>query len=245
MKKAILVTALGLVLSTQVNAQEKELEHAPAIGFGAGAVAGALVGGPVGAVVGAVMGSFIGKVEGDKHTMAAQDAAIAKQQQTIVALNHKTANYNSLLASNEALASQIETLEKARVRELTAMNVQFRSGSAELESHFEAQLSQLAELLVKYPELEVELNGFADSRGEEADNLALSQRRVDAVNSFLIKQGVDHKRLNRFAFGESQSVASSTQSNAESNFFDRRVTIVTKTKLPATEQVTASNQPQF
>ena len=69
------------------------------------------------------------------------------------------------------------------------MTVQFKTGSSEIAPHFANQLDKVAQLLMQ-PNLAIDLNGFADQRGDELANLMLSKQRVNAVQSYLIKQGV-------------------------------------------------------
>jgi sortase system peptidoglycan-associated protein len=118
------------------------------------------------------------------------------------------------------------------------MTVQFKTGSSDIAPHFAKQLDQLVALLKSQPQLALDLSGFADQRGEEQANLLLSKARVNAVQSYLIKQGVSHTRLSTQAFGEQQSIANSN--TLEDNFFDRRVTLTTRALNQTTDQ-TASN----
>lgn len=242
MKKLLIATAITMSLITPAMASQtqKEQEHEPLIGMGAGAAAGALVGGPVGAFAGGILGLFIGKIEGDKKDLKAQRAEISQQQQTIVALQHKTSNYQELVASKQQLEYQLEQLAQQRIESLLAMSVQFRSGSADIEPHFAEQLIELAEVMKQQPEVYLDLNGFADQRGDEENNLALSAKRANNVAAFLIKQGVDHTRLSTHGFGESQSIAKqNAEDSFESNVFDRRVTVHARLKE---QSQTANNQ---
>lgn len=226
MKKVLLASAIALTLANPAMAKEEDFEKEPLIGLGAGAVAGALVGGPVGAVAGGIIGVFIGKIEGDKIDIAEQKAEISQQQQTIVALQHKTSNYQELVASKQSLEGKLEQLTQQRIDNLMAMSVQFRSGSSQIEPHFAEQLIELAEVMRQQPEVLLDLNGFADQRGDDEQNLALSKKRAENVAAFLIKQGVDHNRLSTHGFGESQSIAKqNAEDSFESNVFDRRVTV--------------------
>ena len=67
----------------------------------------------------------------------------------------------------------------------------------------------------------------------------LSKQRVNAVQSYLIKQGVPHTRLTATAFGEQQSVADSN--NYEDNVFDRRVTLTTRPVSQSSLRTAQSN----
>ncbi|PAJ73091.1 hypothetical protein CJF42_17780 [Pseudoalteromonas sp. NBT06-2] len=251
MKKSIITTALVLALcatssssqaaSIKKNAMQKE----EAIGLGTGALIGGVVGGPIGAFIGAFTGTLIGKIEVSKDELAQQDKQISSQKTQLVAMQYKTKNYQALVAQTEQLETQLEDIEfaksqlqKQRINNLMAMTVQFRTGSAKIESHFAKQLTELAQVMKTNPDIQIDLNGFADQRGEAHFNLKLSKARVAQVQQFLIKQGVEHTRLNSHAFGESQAVAKKT--DYEGDFFDRRVTV--KARNAHSNSQTASNQ---
>jgi len=243
MKKTLI--ALTLVASvcspafaSTANTPSKEAHKETAIGLGAGAIIGGVVGGPVGAFIGAFAGGLIGdsKVADDK---------IAQQQQAITLMQEKTSDYMHVLNHNnrleqqlEVLANQNEQLTKAQIKNLLAMTVQFKTGSSVIAPHFAQQLDQLVTLLNNQPQLALDLSGFADQRGDEQANLLLSKKRVNAVQSYLIKHGISHKRLSTQAFGEQQTLARSN--TVEDNFFDRRVTLTTRSMNIVNGQ-TASN----
>jgi len=64
-------------------------------------------------------------------------------------------------------------------------------------------LDASAAVLLRHPDVQVEISGYADSRGPEAYNLALSQRRADAVRSYLEQAGVNAARMTARGYGES------------------------------------------
>jgi len=63
-------------------------------------------------------------------------------------------------------------------------------------------LDASASVLLRHPDVRVEISGYADSRGPEAYNLALSQRRADAVRSYLEQAGVNTARMTARGYGE-------------------------------------------
>jgi OOP family OmpA-OmpF porin len=56
-------------------------------------------------------------------------------------------------------------------------------------------LSEATEILKRYPELKVEVAGHTDSKGTDAYNQALSERRARAVYDYLTSNGIDAARL--------------------------------------------------
>ena len=59
-----------------------------------------------------------------------------------------------------------------------------------------------AQLLAKYGTVKIRLEGNCDERGSEEYNLALGQRRADAVRSYLVNYGISTSRLETISYGE-------------------------------------------
>ena len=81
-------------------------------------------------------------------------------------------------------------------------DVLFDVDRATLREEEAAKLAQLAAVLKQNPDYRVELEGYADPRGKDAYNLALSRRRVDAVRMALIEAGVPESAILTGAYGE-------------------------------------------
>ncbi len=67
-------------------------------------------------------------------------------------------------------------------------------------------LESLAEWLNKHPGYSLVIEGHCDERGSELYNLALGQRRADAVKDFLVNLGVDPKRIKTISYGEEMPI---------------------------------------
>ena len=62
-------------------------------------------------------------------------------------------------------------------------------------------------ILLDHPEIElVRIEGHTDSRGSEASNQSLSDKRAASVRKYLIDKGVEEARLNSIGYGESKPV---------------------------------------
>tara|TARA_R110002012_G_scaffold270813_1_gene455917 strand:- start:1176 stop:1565 length:390 start_codon:yes stop_codon:yes gene_type:complete len=68
------------------------------------------------------------------------------------------------------------------------------------------ELDRLVSFMKKYPELEVMAETYADVRGPDAYNLALTQRRSESIVSYVVSQGVDASRLTAVGRGEANPV---------------------------------------
>ncbi|MEN4902322.1 OmpA family protein [Luteimonas sp. TWI1416] len=81
-----------------------------------------------------------------------------------------------------------------------------------------AILNEAVEILRRYPELRVEVAGHTDSKGTDAYNQRLSERRAKAVYDFLTSNGITADRLvGPVGYGESRPIAPNTNPDGSDN----------------------------
>jgi OOP family OmpA-OmpF porin len=102
--------------------------------------------------------------------------------------------------------------------------VLFDVDQAELKPGGMQQLARVAEFLREHPDRKVLIEGHTDSTAPDTYNLALSQRRANAVEDFLITQGVEPTRISAIGYGEQLPIA--TNDTAAGRQANRRVEIV-------------------
>jgi outer membrane protein OmpA-like peptidoglycan-associated protein len=106
---------------------------------------------------------------------------------------------------------------------LAEREVRFGTAKADLPPGDIPSLDQIATVLVEYPELKVRIEGHTDNSGRDETNLALSQKRAEAVMEALVQRGVAGERLTALGIGEARPIASNeTQAGRSQN---RRVEI--------------------
>lgn len=86
-------------------------------------------------------------------------------------------------------------------------NLFFDSNQATLKPRSRTELDRLVEFLHQDPSLRVEVAGHTDNVGTPAANLSLSQRRAQAVLSYLSAHGVPATRLRAKGYGETKPLA--------------------------------------
>jgi OOP family OmpA-OmpF porin len=106
---------------------------------------------------------------------------------------------------------------------ITLEGVTFEHNSSELTVASHPPLDEMADGLKKHTHLKVEIQGHTDSTGTPAYNLKLSQRRADAVRSYLVDSGVNSDQLVSRGYGQAQPVASNA--TAEGRAKNRRVVV--------------------
>tara|TARA_R110001592_G_scaffold363109_2_gene680389 strand:+ start:63753 stop:65078 length:1326 start_codon:yes stop_codon:yes gene_type:complete len=85
-------------------------------------------------------------------------------------------------------------------------------------------LDAVMAVLVKFPKLKIVLSGHTDERGREEYNYKLSKRRVEAGKDYLVKRGIDKKRIITQALGETDLKIENAKTEAE-HVQNRRVEI--------------------
>jgi outer membrane protein OmpA-like peptidoglycan-associated protein len=108
--------------------------------------------------------------------------------------------------NNGCRNKQLATLEAGRIRILD--QVYFKLNKAIIESRSFPLLDNVAKILVDHPEIALmRVDGHTDSQGDDASNMTLSQNRANAVRDYLVKKGIDTKRLQPQGFGETKPIA--------------------------------------
>src|SRR5690606_17323025 len=83
------------------------------------------------------------------------------------------------------------------------------------------ELDLVVSFLKANPSVRIELSGHTDNRGIPAQNVKLSQGRVDKVKEYLISKGIDKKRISGKGYGGSKPIASND--TEETRKLNRRV----------------------
>lgn len=82
-------------------------------------------------------------------------------------------------------------------------------------------LDAVLEVLIKNPNIKLEIQGHTDSRGSDAYNKSLSDQRAAAVRKYLVSRGTEPSRLVSKGYGEEQPIVDND--TAENRALNRRV----------------------
>lgn len=101
--------------------------------------------------------------------------------------------------------------------------VYFDFDSSALTGSTRSTLESNAQVLKESESLEVQVEGHCDERGGVQYNLALGERRANAVKDYLVSQGVASKRISTVSYGKERPVEfghdeSSWSKNRRGNF---------------------------
>jgi len=102
--------------------------------------------------------------------------------------------------------------------------VNFVEGSSSLLPDATDQLDFLANVLVQYPQVQVELHSHTDNDGSVKDQTALTRERVRTIGAYLVRQGVGANRLVLRSFGGSRPLYDNE--NEEGRTGNNRVEVI-------------------
>ena len=114
--------------------------------------------------------------------------------------------------------------------------VHFPLDSHTLDAPSKAALAANVEIMQKFPTIEVEVQGHADERGTIDYNVALGQRRADAVRTYMTEMGVAPSRVRLLSYGEERPLSSGHDEVAwsENRRVEFRITAGTDPKIRGT-----------
>ncbi len=117
---------------------------------------------------------------------------------------------SNLKASQEAsrkLDIQMIPLASSEKKTIALQNIFFESGSSILLPDSRPELNKLTQTLQTSAGMKIEIRGYTDNVGTEANNLRLSEARALSVYQYLIDKGIDKNRLSYKGLGETNPVA--------------------------------------
>ena len=86
--------------------------------------------------------------------------------------------------------------------------ITFATGKTDITPNSEFILEKALNTLVAYPDMEVEIQGYTDNVGSRSGNLRLSQRRADAVRTWLVQRGINPGRIIAKGYGPDNPIDS-------------------------------------
>lgn len=128
----------------------------------------------------------------------------------------QTHQVSRVLAQNCVKADQVvqtkqeeKPVVKVEVDKPISLHVEFDFNRATVRPQYNSHLEAVAKFMEDRPNTVVLIEGHTDSRGNDAYNQDLSERRAAAVMQQLVNRyGLDEGRINSEGFGESRPVAS-------------------------------------
>jgi outer membrane protein OmpA-like peptidoglycan-associated protein len=146
-------------------------------------------------------------------------AALATSQQNLADAHAQTKAMEARLMN----LATVKEEERGMVLTLSG-SVLFPSNKATLLPAAETRLNDVSDALMSTKERSLIVEGYTDSRGRDDANLVLSQRRADAVRSYIVSRGYEADRIEARGMGNSRPIAENDSAEGRAN--NRRVEIV-------------------
>lgn len=184
-KKRILLTCLLVSVSMIFGCKSLDRSQKGAvIGTGGGAAVGAVIGKAagntaLGAIIGATVGGATGAIIGHKMDQQAEEM------------------------EEELEDAKVERIGEGIVVEFSD-DVLFSFDSTDLSESSKTSLTKLADILQKYPDTDITIQGHTDSQGSSDYNQDLSERRAIEAANFIAEKGIDGPRMKIIGFGEEE-----------------------------------------
>jgi outer membrane protein OmpA-like peptidoglycan-associated protein len=153
---------------------------------------------------------------------AEADAKQAAERSRAQAATEESAALRAQLL--QQLNSVLQTTDSPRGLVVNMADVLFDFGKYDLKSDAKLKLAKLVGIIQAHPGLHLAIEGHTDSVGSDEANMKLSQQRADAVDDFVIRQGLKEDTVSAVGMGKADPVADN--STSEGRQANRRVEII-------------------
>jgi OOP family OmpA-OmpF porin len=106
-----------------------------------------------------------------------------------------------------------------KVIDRMTLRINFDTNKSAIRKADIPDLEKAVAFVKKYPEAKVSLEGYTDNRGSDKYNLALSERRAQAVKKYIVDKGENAARITAVGKGEANPVG---DNNTEKGRFENR-----------------------
>jgi outer membrane protein OmpA-like peptidoglycan-associated protein len=177
------------------------------------------------------------RVQAEQSAQRAQaeaSAAQARAQADRARLAQQQAEQNAQNAQQQAeqtrerlraqLNSVLQTQETARGLIMNLSDVLFDFNKYTLKPEAREKLAKVSGILLAYPDLKVQVEGYTDNIGTDEYNQQLSEKRADSVRDYLVSQSVPGSNITAQGYGKSNPIADNATNSGRAQ--NRRVELV-------------------
>lgn len=174
---------------------------------------------------------------------AREEAQRAREAEQQAELNKQQADQEAAQA-RERLRAQLnqvlQTTETARGLIVNMNDVLFDFNKYTLKPEAREKLAKVSGILLAYPNLKLQVEGYTDNIGSDEYNQKLSEERADSVRDFLLSQSVPDSDVTAAGYGKSDPVADNSTSAGRAE--NRRVELVVSGAAIGIAQSTPGSQ---
>lgn len=153
----------------------------------------------IGGAGGAVLGTVIGKAAGNKTLGTIIGAAVGGAAGAVIG---NKMDKQAKEIENDLPGAKVERVGEGIVIEFNE-KILFEFAQSSLGDAAKTNLNKLVDVLQKYPDTDIEIQGHTDTRGADEYNMGLSERRANTVADYLKQKGLASQRIAVKGYGES------------------------------------------
>jgi outer membrane protein OmpA-like peptidoglycan-associated protein len=157
------------------------------------------------------------QAEAEKSRLAAEESERQKQE----AIRQKEEMRARLL---KQLNQVLETRDTDRGLVVSMPDVLFDSGQYTLKPAARERLARISGIVLAYPDLKLQIEGYTDSIGSDEFNLRLSEKRAASVRDYLVDASVPISNVFARGLGKANPIADN--STAAGRKLNRRVEMI-------------------
>ena len=161
------------------------------------------------------------RAKADAAAQKAQEAQAAAEQSA-----HQAAQQAEQMRERlrEQLSAVLQTNETARGLIVNMSDVLFDFNKHTLKPEAREKLAKVSGILLAYPNLKLQVEGYTDNIGSDEYNQMLSEKRAEGVREYLIEQRVPDPNITAQGYGKSSPIADNSTNSGRA--LNRRVQLV-------------------
>lgn len=140
----------------------------------------------------------------------------------------------------DQLNQVLQTTESARGLIVNMSDVLFDFNKYTLKTEAREKLAKVSGILLAYPNLKLQVEGYTDNIGSDDYNQKLSEQRADAVRDYLVSQSVPDGNVTAAGYGKNDPIADNTTNSGRAQ--NRRVQLVVSGASIGVQQSTPGAQ---
>lgn len=172
--------------------------------------------------------------EAEARAQAARDAQKAAEQSAQQATQQAEQMREKL---KDQLNQVLQTKETARGLIVNMSDVLFDFNKYTLKPEAREKLAKVSGILLAYPNLKLQVEGYTDNIGSDEYNQKLSEERADGVRDYLVSQSVQQANVTAQGYGKSDPIADNSSNAGRAQ--NRRVQLVVSGDAIGVHQETA------
>ena len=166
-----------------------------------------------------------------QQAQAAEQARAESERQAAEQRQKLVSQLNSVLATKDTARGVVSQMS----------DVLFDVNKATLKTDAQIRLAKISGIILSYPDLRLEIDGYTDSTGTPQWNQTLSEKRAASVRDFLVSQGVPIDNVTAKGLGQEYPIAPNT--TAAGRKMNRRVELVLSGTAIGANNAPGANPP--